>query len=102
MLNEALQNDLDEPLRIGVGVHMGSVIVGEMGYSSTISVTAIGDAVNVASRLEPMTKEFKAEAIVSGDVFASAGIRAEGLKRTERLGLAPGRIQRSLRPLYPR
>lgn len=80
-LNQTLQNDLDEPLRIGVGVHVGSVIVGEMGYSDTTSVTAIGDAVNVASRLEPMTKEFAAEAVVSNEVLLKAGIRGEGLRR---------------------
>lgn len=73
-LNAALQNDLDAPLRIGVGLHVGSVIVGEMGYSETTSVTAIGDAVNVASRLEPMTKNYGAEAIVSADVLRTAGL----------------------------
>ncbi len=73
-LNAALEHDLDQPLRIGVGVHVGPVIVGEMGYSRVTSITAIGDAVNVASRLEPMTKEFAAEVIVSTDVLAKAGL----------------------------
>lgn len=82
-LNVALVNDLQEPLRIGIGVHVGSVIVGEMGFGSTMSVTAIGDAVNVASRLEPMTKDFKAEAMISEEVLLRAGVRAEGLKREE-------------------
>ena len=73
-LNRTLANDLDEPLRIGVGVHVGPVIVGEMGYQNATSVTAIGDAVNVASRLEPMTKEYGAEAIVSQEVLTTAGV----------------------------
>jgi adenylate cyclase len=73
-LNRTLANDLEEPLRIGVGVHVGPVIVGEMGYQNATSVTAIGDAVNVASRLEPMTKEYGAEAIVSQEVLTTAGI----------------------------
>ena len=73
-LNDALSHDLHEPLRIGVGVHVGAVIVGEMGYRDTISVTAIGDAVNVASRLEPMTKNYGAEAIVSAEVLKIASI----------------------------
>lgn len=80
-LNTALANDLDEPLRIGIGVHVGAVIVGEMGYSDTRSLTAIGDAVNVASRLEPMTKDYKAEAIVSEEVLQKAGVAGTGLKR---------------------
>jgi adenylate cyclase len=80
-LNATLASDLAEPLRIGVGVHIGAVIVGEMGYSATRSISAIGDAVNVASRLEPMTKEYKAEAIISDEVFLKAGAPGTGLKR---------------------
>ena len=72
-LNAALGEELPEPLRIGVGLHAGPVIVGEMGYSRAISVTAIGDAVNVASRLEPMTKEFACQAVVSQRVVRLAG-----------------------------
>src|SRR5205814_7500895 len=57
-LNEALRAELNEPLRIGIGIHAGSVIVGEMGYGSATTITAIGDAVNTASRLESLCKEF--------------------------------------------
>ena len=72
-LNAALGEELAEPLRIGVGLHAGPVIVGEMGYSRATSVTAIGDAVNVASRLEPMTKEFACQAVISQRVVRLAG-----------------------------
>ena len=72
-LNEALGEELPAPLRIGVGLHAGPVIVGEMGYSRATSVTAIGDAVNVASRLEPMTKEFACQAVISQRVVRLAG-----------------------------
>lgn len=73
-LNRSLAHDLPEPLRIGIGLHSGPAIVGEMGYGRATSVTAIGDAVNTASRLEALTKEYSAQLIVSAPVAAHAGV----------------------------
>ena len=50
-LNASLRAELDKPLRIGIGIHCGPMIVGEMGYGKDAAITAIGDAVNTASRL---------------------------------------------------
>lgn len=72
-LNRLLESDLPAPLRIGIGIHVGPAIVGAMGYAEAVSVTAIGDTVNTASRLESMTKEFAAQLVVSADVAAEAG-----------------------------
>ncbi|TMJ30577.1 MAG: adenylate/guanylate cyclase domain-containing protein [Alphaproteobacteria bacterium] len=73
-LNEAMSGDLDQPLRIGIGLHAGPAIVGEMGYDRAASLTAIGDTVNTASRLESLTKEFKVELVVSQELLDRAGV----------------------------
>jgi adenylate cyclase len=72
-LNEALSGDLDAPLRIGIGLHSGPTIVGEMGYERATQLTAIGDTVNTASRLETLTKEFGVQLVVSEELLERAG-----------------------------
>lgn len=73
-LNRDLAVELEEPLRMGIGLHLGPAIVGEMGYGAATSLTAIGDAVNVASRLEATSKELAAEVVVSAEVLRTAGL----------------------------
>jgi adenylate cyclase len=80
-LNKALENDLDQPLRIGIGIHSGPVILGEMGYGRATAMTAIGDSVNTASRLEALTKEFGAELVLSEPVAARAGLDLSAFPR---------------------
>jgi adenylate cyclase len=73
-LNRALVHDLDDPLRIGIGIHCGPAIVGMMGYGAATTITAIGDSVNTASRLETQTKEYGAQLVVSQTTVARAGV----------------------------
>jgi adenylate cyclase len=73
-LNRNLEHDLDAPLRIGIGIHVGPAIVGEMGYAAATTLTAVGDSVNTASRLESMTKELGVELVVSEAVAERANL----------------------------
>lgn len=75
-LNAEMAAELVPPLRIAMGLHAGPSIVGEMGYGQTIGLTAVGDAVNVASRLEGIAKEMDVEAVISMAVAERAGLDA--------------------------
>ena len=75
-LNHELIGDLNEPLRMGIGIHTGSVILGNMGYGDARGLTALGDTVNTASRLESATKEQKCVLCVSSQTMAKAQLTA--------------------------
>jgi len=64
-LNETLKSDLAQPLRIGVGIHTGEAIVGEMGPPDARLVSAIGDTVNTAARLEGLSKDLGKPIVIS-------------------------------------
>jgi adenylate cyclase len=82
-LSHALAEELAEPLKIGIGIHCGPAVVGRMGYGATVHLTAIGDAVNVASRLQDLTKEFSCQLVISEEVTRQAGLNVSGLSRHE-------------------
>lgn len=73
-LNRFLSHDLREPIRFGIGIHGGEVIVGDIGYRDHMVFTALGDPVNVASRLQDMTKTLGCEAVISEEVRTTAGL----------------------------
>jgi adenylate cyclase len=82
-LNELLSHDLRQPIRFGIGIHGGEVIIGDIGYRDHIVFTALGDAVNVAARLQDMTKTLACEAIVSDEVRLTAGLADDVLPQQE-------------------
>jgi adenylate cyclase len=65
VLNQYVTRYFGTALEIGIGVHVGDAIVGEIGHPSRMQFTAIGDTVNVASRIESATKELGARLLVS-------------------------------------
>jgi adenylate cyclase len=73
-LNRELAHDLPDPLRIAIGLHVGPAILGEMGYRRATSLTAVGDTVNVAARLEALTKEFDVPLVTSTRLAERAGV----------------------------
>ena len=82
-LSEGMADELDEPLRIGIGIHTGPAVVGRMGFGAAMYLTAVGDTVHVASRFQELTKQYQAQLVMSEQVAARAEVDVSMFPRHE-------------------
>jgi len=77
-LNVELKGELAKPLQIGIGIHYSEAIVGMMGPPRSMIISAIGDTVNTAARLESLTKDYNCALILSRRAAEVAGLDLGG------------------------
>ncbi|HMK67168.1 MAG TPA: adenylate/guanylate cyclase domain-containing protein, partial [Stellaceae bacterium] len=82
-VNRHLAEHARKPIRFGIGIHGGDVIVGDVGYRDHMVFTAMGDPVNVAARLQDMTKSLDCTAVLSDEVREKAGLTVSALPVVE-------------------
>jgi len=78
-----LSEEMQAPLKVGIGIHTGGCVVGQMGYGVATYLTAVGDTVNVASRLQDLTKEYDCALVVSEEAAKRAGVEPDASRRHE-------------------
>jgi len=82
-LNQRLRAELSQPMQIGIGIHTGTAIVGTMGPPGAPIDSAVGDNVNIAARLESMTRTLGTSLVVSAETLSAAEMDETPFRREQ-------------------
>jgi adenylate cyclase len=69
--NRERQSDGQPPLRMGLGLHYGPAVLGDIGSARSMAFATVGDTINVASRLQSLTRELDVTLVASGEFLAA-------------------------------
>jgi adenylate cyclase len=82
-LNHQFATEVAEPIQYGIGINGGETIIGDVGFRDRTVFTALGDSVNVAARLQDLTKSLDCRVVVAEEVCKAAGLADDALVRMD-------------------